>query len=76
MTKQDRADPRGPHRYWDTDDGLAAVMSGSAFESGQAANVLGGTAAFLRSTRCGIPGCGRPRQDPIHSIGDDEADAD
>jgi hypothetical protein len=40
-------------------------MSGSAFESDQA-NILGGTTAFLRSTRCGVPACEKPRQDPIH----------
>jgi hypothetical protein len=50
-------------------------MSGSAFESDQA-NILGGTTAFLRSTRCGVPGCEKPRQDPIHAAPEDESGSD
>ena len=75
MTKQGRIDPRLPHRFRDADGGLAAAMSGSAFESNQA-NIIGGTTAFLRSTRCGVPGCEKPRQDPIHATREHEADTD
>jgi hypothetical protein len=50
-------------------------MSGSAFESDQA-NILGGTTAFLRSTRCGVPGCEKPRQDPIHAAPEGEPGSD
>ncbi len=73
MTKPERIDPRQPHRFRDSDGGLAAAMSGSAFESNQA-NILGGTTAFLRSTRCGVPGCEKPQQDPIHAAREDAAD--
>jgi hypothetical protein len=75
MTKHEHIDPRQPHRFRDVDGGLAAVMSGSAFESNQA-NLIGGTTAFLRSTRCGVPGCEKPRQDPIHAAREDESGTD
>ena len=75
MTKQERIDPRAPHRFRDSDGGLAAAMSGSAFESNQA-NILGGTTAFLRSTRCGVAGCEKPRQDPIHAAREDASGTD
>jgi hypothetical protein len=71
VTKRDRVDPNRPHAFRDSDHGIAAVMSGSAFETNQA-NVLAGTTAFLRSTRCAVSGCGRTRQDSIH--GGDEAE--
>jgi hypothetical protein len=71
VAKQDVVDPRKPHAFRDSDSGLTAVMGGSAFESNQA-NIIGGTTAFLRSTRCGIPGCQKPRQDPIHGAREDQ----
>ena len=64
-------DPRRPHRFRLADEGIAQVMSGSWVESSQA-NVIGGTAAYRRSLRCAVPGCGRPQTDPIH--GADEGD--
>jgi hypothetical protein len=75
MTKHKHIDPRQPHRFRDVDGGLAAAMSGSAFESNQV-NIIGGTTAFLRSTRCGVPGCEKPRQDPIHGAREDESGTD
>jgi hypothetical protein len=71
MAKQERIDPRKPHAFLDSDRGLTAVMGGSAFESNQA-NIIGGTTAFLRSTRCGVTGCQKPRLAPIHSGHEDE----
>ena len=70
MAKQGRIDPRKPHAFRDFDRGLTAAMGGGAFESNQA-NIIGGTTAFLRSTRCGVPGCEKPRQDPIHGARDE-----
>jgi hypothetical protein len=45
-------------------------MSGSWAENSQA-NIVGGTAAYRRSLVCGVPGCGRPRNDEIHAAADD-----
>ena len=72
MAKQGRIDPRKPHGFRDSDGGLMAVMGGGAFESNQV-NIIGGTTAFLRSTRCGVPGCEKPRLDPIHGAHEDKA---
>jgi hypothetical protein len=71
MAKQERIDPRKHHPFRDSDRGLMAVMGGGAFESNQA-NIIGGTTAFLRSTRCGVPGCQKPRLDPIHGADEDK----
>ena len=68
MGKPDTADPRRPHAFRERDDrGIVAVASGSAFETGNQANILGVTAAHLRTSTCALPGCGRPRADVIHA---------
>jgi hypothetical protein len=70
--KRTAIDPRLSHEFVETDDpGLGAAASGSAFRSTNAPNVLAVTAAFLRSTRCALPGCGKERHDPIHTPGED-----
>ena len=72
MTKDHRdvVDPRRPHRFGVADEGIAAAMSGSWAESSQA-NIVAGTAAYWRSLRCAVPGCGRPRTDAIHGADED-----
>ena len=64
-------DPSQSHEFVETDDpGLGAAASGSAFRATSMPNVLGVTTAFLRSTRCALPGCGKERHDPIHAPAD------
>ena len=62
---------RAPHAFAIPMAGMA-VMGGGAFESNQV-NIIGGTTAFLRSTRCGVPGSEKPRLDPIHGAHEDKA---
>ncbi|MBI3749647.1 MAG: hypothetical protein HY262_12505 [Chloroflexi bacterium] len=70
-TDRDR-DPHENHRFVEIDDpGMGAAASGSAFRSTDAPNILGVTTAFLRSSRCAMPGCGKERHDPIHAPADD-----
>jgi hypothetical protein len=70
--KPERTDPKESHAFVETNDpGLGAVVAGSAFQSTNTANVLGATTAFLRSTRCALPGCGKERHDPIHAQDDE-----
>ena len=65
-------DPGRNHEFVETNDpGLGAAASGSAFRGTNTPNVLGVTTAFLRSTRCAMPGCGKERHDPIHAPADD-----
>jgi hypothetical protein len=61
-------DPKRPHRFVETNDaGLGAAASGGTYQGNQA-NVWAVTTAFLRSTRCTLPGCGKERHDPIHEL--------
>jgi hypothetical protein len=65
-------DPYHSHLFLETNDsGLGAAASGSAFQTTDVVNVLGVTTAFLRSTGCAVPGCGKERHDPIHAAPDD-----
>ncbi len=59
------------HPFQETNDpGLATAASGSGNYQGTLANVWAVTAAFLRGTRCGMPGCGKERHDPVHALAD------
>jgi hypothetical protein len=62
-------DPGTPHAFRDIDDiGLAAIAAGGSQwdqASGSLAQVKT-TDNFIRKSRCGVPGCGRERSDPIH----------
>lgn len=65
-------DPKRDHPYQETNDaGLAAYASGGSSYSGSWVNMFAVTTGFLRATRCAVPGCGKPRQDPIHAPRDD-----
>jgi hypothetical protein len=64
--------PTRAHPFQETNDaGLSAFASGGSTESGSQINMLAVTTGYLRATRCGLPGCGKPRQDPIHGPADD-----
>lgn len=75
MARRNRdPDPGTPHRFKQIDDpGMAAFASGG----GQVTQGFGSviqvatTDNFIRKARCGVPGCGRDRSDPIHHGGED-----
>ena len=70
--RNDIADPAREHPYVEINDpGVGAVSSGSGNYGGNLMGTLGMTTAYLRSTRCAVPGCGKERHDPVHSNGDD-----
>jgi hypothetical protein len=61
--------PREPHPVREThDSGIAAVASRGDYPFGAEIHAVTATTAFLRSTRCAFPGCGRPREDPVHDL--------
>jgi hypothetical protein len=65
-------DPKQNHLFVEINDpGMGAAASGSAFRGSSTVNILGVTTAFLRSTRCAMPGCGKERHDPIHAVADE-----
>lgn len=75
MAKQRKRSDEAPasaHPFQETNDaGLSAFASGGSGYSGSEVNMLAVTTGFLRATRCALPGCGKPRQDPIHAAVED-----
>ena len=65
-------DPGRAHDFRETNDaGIGAVSSGGGgFVFAGFDPLLLMTTAVLRATRCAAPGCGKPREDPIHSAAD------
>jgi hypothetical protein len=61
--------PSSPHDFQSNDDpgmGAAAVRSAGG-RGGQALGMnVALTGNYARAQRCGVPGCGRDRDDPIH----------
>ncbi|OGO53253.1 MAG: hypothetical protein A2V84_08925 [Chloroflexi bacterium RBG_16_70_13] len=66
-------DPSRPHEFRQIHDpGIMAIAGGAGMSrSFGAATPVAVTDNFIRKSRCGVPGCGRERHDPIH-----EADRD
>jgi hypothetical protein len=62
-------DPGSPHRFRPMNDpGMAAAAAGGSGTSTGAALGMDATVTgnFVREQWCGVPGCGRDRDDPIH----------
>ena len=62
-------DPGSPHAYRPMNDpGMGAAMAhASASETGAALGLeVAATSNFVREQRCGVPGCGRDRDNSIH----------
>jgi hypothetical protein len=58
---------RRHHEYVKIDDpGIVAMASGGPFTATDV-NMIAATSSYLRSTRCAAPGCGKPREDPVHA---------
>lgn len=78
IRRQDRGriDPTRPHPFQETNDlGIAAVASGQGNYSGSQIGMAAVTSAFMRATRCAVPGCGKERHDEVHSTADDTNEA-
>jgi hypothetical protein len=50
------------------DRGMSAAAAGAGGTVSGQANIMDAvvTGNFVREQRCGVPGCGRDRDDPIH----------
>ena len=70
--QQPRVEPTQPHRFRDIDPGLAMMASGGMGARGMTGPTqLLVTDNFVRMSNCGVPGCGKPRHDPIHEAADE-----
>jgi hypothetical protein len=71
-SSQSSSDARPSHLFEaPSNPGMMAAASGGVLTSNDA-NMLAVTTASLRGARCVVPGCGRPREDPIHFPADDQ----
>jgi hypothetical protein len=67
-------DPGKPHQFRRIDDpGLGALAAGGGQGTPGASpfTMVMATDNYIRKARCGVPGCGRERSDPIHQRGED-----
>jgi hypothetical protein len=72
LTERGSTNPARPHAFRETNDpGVVAFAGGGFTETGSQVNMLATTTSSLRATRCALPGCGRPRPDPIHAPDED-----
>ncbi len=72
--EQPLVEPNQPHRFRQIhDSGLAAMAGrGPLTDRGYSAPTqLLVTNNYLRASRCGVPGCGRPREQAIHELADE-----
>lgn len=69
--REAHVDPRLPHPFQDIEDaGLGTGLSGMS-SRGSAVNQVAMTNRYLRTSGCGVPGCGRERGDPVHAAADE-----
>ncbi len=62
------AGPSGPHRFVEPDDPRSGLAPGASQASLQLGPAIALADATLRKVRCALPGCSKPRQDPIHEV--------
>lgn len=71
-TKRERVDPHQHHAFEEPGDvGMAVAGGGGGKGGNMIGRQIGWTMAFLRPTRCAVPGCGKLHEDPIHMPADD-----
>ena len=61
-----RASASGPHDFVSPTDARSGLALGSFREDVPMAAAFAVAAASLRTAHCALPGCGKPREDPIH----------
>jgi hypothetical protein len=65
--QQPDPDPSRPHAFRQIDDpGMVAFAAGGGGTTRWNPAAVIVTDNFIRKSRCGVPGCGRDRHDPIH----------
>jgi hypothetical protein len=61
-----RASASGPHDFVSPKDSRSGLAAGSVQGGNQMAAALAVASAGIRTVYCALPGCGKPREDPIH----------
>jgi len=65
--------PSGPHHFVDSENVRTALALTSTGVEQMVSEATVANAS-IRASRCAVPGCGRPREDPIHWLSEPEAE--
>jgi hypothetical protein len=68
-----RVDPGTPHRFQVIDDSGLALFSAGTAGRGMPLQPIASivmTDNYIRKSKCGVPGCGKLIDDPIHTAAD------
>ena len=64
-------DPRRPHEYRVNSDGGIGALTPVGGGMGRQVSDIASAGAYTRTVFCGVPGCGKPRDDLIHAPADE-----
>ena len=67
----ENVDPRRPHEYRGKSDGGIGALSPIGGGMGRQVSDIASASAYTRTVFCGVPGCGKPRDDLIHAPADE-----
>ncbi len=66
------AEPGKPHAFVQINDpGLGAMSAGAGGRGGWGISSIAVTDNYIRKSHCGLAGCGKDRDDPIHAAPED-----
>ena len=68
---RDSVDPRRPHEYRVKSDGGIGALTPLGGGMGRQVSDIASASAYTRTIYCGVPGCGKPRDDLIHAPADE-----
>ncbi len=66
----DPVDPRQPHEYRVKSDGGIGAMAPIGGGMGRQVSDIASAGAYTRTIGCGVPGCGKSRDDLVHAPAD------
>ena len=69
--QSETVDPRRPHEYWVKSDGGIGALTPVGGGMGRQVSDIASASAYTRTVFCGVPGCGKPRDDLIHAPADE-----
>jgi hypothetical protein len=64
-------DPRRPHEYRVKSDSGIGALAPIGGGVGRQVSDIASASAYTRTVFCGVPGCGKPRDDLIHAPADE-----
>jgi hypothetical protein len=65
--RDEHVDPNRPHEFRSKSDAGIAALTPLGGGVGQQVADIASASAYTRTIECGVPGCGQPRDAPIHA---------